>query len=761
MPKIILKTLIAVLLVCGCASAAQEIPHLESLPEVVAEVDRYKITKTELLRELVSMGAAVAVDRLARRMLVEQACEKGGIAVSEDDLDAQLRIEEITLRNEMRLVPGEVNERGFEDLVRARFQMTMQEYRDEVVRIKLLAQKVIGKDLHIGGADLVKFFRFKPYKPQSQYLDTRPPGRRNRILEDLTVEDMLQEQARYHAAHILITPLSPTDMYRGTRLKTHAGERAAVAAELAEKRQKLQQAGIEVEDPELVLGPEWRRARQRAEECLAELKNQRLTWEQAVIKYSQDPHDMHATMDGKRQPSQREQESQKVRRQHVPGDVGWFTRDGPLVEEFYEGAKKLRSTKELTGPVLTQFGYHIIKLIEDVQVPKQKTFEELRPQVQKIYTSWLLQSLTDKWMERLVLEAKIENAGENLRAMLWPPDPARGKETDPDPVVGKINGTPLKRSQVWRELVRSDGPEALDRLINREMALGPLKRLGPDRLEWMGRPPELRQPPEPAMQPLEVTAPEMDLQLTEDRLALDRLNTEAKKADPGAKPKTLDEYVYERFGKGLPEYLRALEAGTIMGKAIRSRADLDESRLLLEYNLAKETYRVPSSFDISHYMLKLNPDISPLERENFLKLVQSLNEDLKDGKISWDDLVAKSDHKESRDVVGRLGTLRQGAGPFPELYDELVKGNWEPRQALPPIMTADAIHIVRLHTRHPDRIPEFAEVRGQVERDYLRGRAAIYLDVWLRSMKSQAAIKRYIFEPETLQIPEQLPLPQK
>jgi len=756
MPKTSFQVLVLTLLACAWlgtvhSRAAQEIPHLESLPDVVAEVGRYKITKTELLIELVSMGAASAVDRLARRMLVEQACEKGGIAVSEDDLDTQLRIEEINLRNEMRLVPGEVNARSFEDLVRVRFQMTMQEYRSEVVRIKLLAQKVIGKDLHMSRADLVKFFHHKPYAKAGTTASAR----------GLTVEDILQPQARYHAAHILITPLSPVDMYRGARLKTHAGERAAVAADRVEKRQKLKRAGIEVEDPELDLGPEWQRARQRAEECLAALKNRRLTWEQAVEKYSQDPHDMRPNVDGKRRPSLREEESLRIRRQHVPGDVGWFTRDGPLVEEFYAGAKNMRGAKELAGPVLTQFGYHIIQLIEDVQIPQQKTFEELSPQVQKIYTSWLLQTLTDTWMERLVKDAHIENSGENLRAMLWPPASASGKEADSDPVVGKVNGTPMKRSHVWRELVRSDGPEALDRLINREMALGPLKQLGPDRLEWMGRPPELRKPPEPPPQPIAVTAQEMDLQLTEDRLALDCLNTQALKADPGTKPKTMDQYVYERFGKGLPEYRRALEAGTIMGKAILSRADLNEARMLLEFNLAQETYRVPSSFDISHYMLKLNHDISPLERENFLKLVQSLNQDLKDERISWAALVAQSDHQESRGVGGHLGTLRQGAGPFPELYEELVKGNWEPRQDIPPIMTADAIHLVRLHTRHPDRIPEFAEVRGQVERDYLRGRAAIYLDVWLRSMKNQAVIQRHVFEPETLQLPEQLPLPQK
>ena len=44
------------------------------------------------------------------------------------------------------------------------------------------------------------------------------------------------------------------------------------------------------------------------------------------------------------------------------GDLGWFT-DGMMVEPFFDAVARL-SAGEVSAPVKTQFGWHVIKLME-------------------------------------------------------------------------------------------------------------------------------------------------------------------------------------------------------------------------------------------------------------------------------------------------------------------------------------------------------------------------------------------------------------
>lgn len=744
-----IRSLSALAAVCACLAgnavfAEDGVPAgLEGVPETVAKVDNIEIKRYELVRELVGSSARGAIDRLIKRQLVEQAAAKAGVKVTSEELDAQLKIEELNLKNEMRLVPGAVNERTFEDLVHSRFQMSLEEYKNSVIRQQLLAEKSVGRSVRPTEADLKRFFQHRPYKDKS-----------------LTVEDVLQPPIRYRAAHILITPLNPVDLFRGGRLKTAAGEKADLAALRAQRKKEwMRDHNVEIKDDlNLDTEPEWQACLKRAQECMSELKAKNMAWEQAVEKYTQDPHDIHPIMDGKRKPSIRE--STKVGGMSLqPGEVGWFTRDGPLVKEFYDGAKDLRVKGDLAGPVRTQFGYHIIKLLEDVDIPPRKTYEELRPQVERIYITWVLQALTDQWLESLVKDAKVEMT----RSLLWYPDPAlQGDKPEADPVVLTVNGEPLKRSEVWRELLRSDGPEALDRLINREMALGPLRRLGPSRLEWEGKPPSSRAPNPPPIKPVEVTTEDVDRELTEERLALDRENEARKKKDAHAASMTLDQYVRENYGQSLKEFMRALEAGVVLGKSVRRQAVVDEARLIFEFYLAQDIYREPVSFYLNQIVLRLKPDADHKTRQDFINMAGDLRKDFIDKRKTWTDIAAlvrdPNDPASGREESMILSEKNE---KYPEIYDELVKQNYEKGQVSEPIVSRFGVHLIQIVRRIPARLPEFVEVRDQVERDYLRGRANLSLDIWLRSMKNQAKVERFLFNQEKLEIPETLPLPKE
>ncbi|HEY0826401.1 MAG TPA: SurA N-terminal domain-containing protein [Ramlibacter sp.] len=96
------------------------------------------------------------------------------------------------------------------------------------------------------------------------------------------------------------------------------------------------------------------KARAKAEELLAQVKKNPASFAEVAKKSSQD-----------------EGSAQRG------GDLDFFTR-GAMVKPFEDAVFAMKEKGEIAGPVESEFGYHIIQLT-DVKVPKQRTFEEMRP----------------------------------------------------------------------------------------------------------------------------------------------------------------------------------------------------------------------------------------------------------------------------------------------------------------------------------------------------------------------------------------------
>ena len=84
------------------------------------------------------------------------------------------------------------------------------------------------------------------------------------------------------------------------------------------------------------------------------------------------------------------------------GDLGWFTKD-EMVPEFADATFKLQKGQYTETPVKTQFGYHVIMLVDRRTAPPP-TMEEARPQV----VALLQRELLDQKVKELRTGAKIE-----------------------------------------------------------------------------------------------------------------------------------------------------------------------------------------------------------------------------------------------------------------------------------------------------------------------------------------------------------------
>ncbi|MCX7803908.1 MAG: peptidylprolyl isomerase, partial [Planctomycetota bacterium] len=166
---------------------------------VVARVDGEPIYMSELLRELVAAHGDEALDRIVARTLVLQEARSAGVTVSGEEIDAQMALDEQRLKAELtgafRDASGTLkgDRATLEDIVRARFNMTLDRYRNEVVRERLLVRRCVLKGVEPTEAQLREFFA--------------------------SYRRLYDTPAQYRASHILISPFGPDDWRKSYSMK--------------------------------------------------------------------------------------------------------------------------------------------------------------------------------------------------------------------------------------------------------------------------------------------------------------------------------------------------------------------------------------------------------------------------------------------------------------------------------------------------------------------------------------------------------------
>jgi peptidyl-prolyl cis-trans isomerase C len=91
------------------------------------------------------------------------------------------------------------------------------------------------------------------------------------------------------------------------------------------------------------------------------------------------------------------------------GDLGYFSKD-QMVPEFSEAAFKLENG-QISDPVKTQFGWHVIK-VEDKRVKPAPKFEEVKPQIE----NFVVRKAQAELVTKLRADAKIERMDKPAKA---------------------------------------------------------------------------------------------------------------------------------------------------------------------------------------------------------------------------------------------------------------------------------------------------------------------------------------------------------
>jgi len=762
--RMLILTLLSVVM-SNAAPAASADP-LADIPEVVAEVNGQKILRTELIRELVGSSGTDALDRLVRRKLVEQAAKAAGVTASDEDIEREFHIDKRDLMEELIRLPwAEKNQGQFpiEEIIRARFRMSVEEYKQNVIRQKLLIQRCVAKD----------------YQPSEEQL--------REVYNNPANYEFFQPPAKFRACHILITPLDPRDFFRGHSYQSSTSQMSQIKNERERRIDLYRDHNVKLENAPSIgdIDPAWRRAREKAEKVLADINARVITWDQALRQHTQDPHDQewYDAKERRKQPPWR----QMLKPPLPPGDVGYFHANGPLVKEFYEAAKKLKAVGDIGGPIRTEYGYHLIKLTE-IQKQQELTFEQCRPRIERLSLEKYIEVRSTTWIAVLVDAAELKTR----RSSLWPPLPSAGIALDPggnlpdagveaDPIVGTVNGEALKRSEVWRDLIQSDGDEGLKRLMNREIIITMLKEMGLERMEWECAHPHLRPRRPPQMKPINTVRIKdepvpidvaIDFKLNEDRLSVDSDNKErAAKKEPEL---SFREYIFQRYGQTEKDYRRAIEAGLILTESIRKRIPTDEQTLQLFFALTRDAYAEPDWFEVSHILIVPEGGMKNADKNALLKAVTNAEQVRRTYALApdqWNQLVSlySNDSAENKARGGSLGACYYDdrSTNIPDgqaLHLAIVEQRLQPQvgMASTPIKTSRGFHIVKIDKVHRSRAPEFDELKTRLQRDYINERAKMYTDVWLRALKrtltKQAAVKNHLYpEPDTAEIEDGLP----
>jgi peptidyl-prolyl cis-trans isomerase C len=244
---------------------------------------------------------------------------------------------------------------------------------DQIIAYRLLLQesqvrRVAVADAEVDGRIEEIRKQFPSEEAFTQTLEQRSitlAALRDDARRGMQIDKMVQAEVRDKVA---VSPAQVTEFYQKNPSQFHQGERVRASHILIRTPQNADAAAKE-------------QARTRAADLLKDVKAGK-DFAALAKEHSQDPG---SAVGG--------------------GDLGFFER-GQMVGPFEEAAFGLQAA-QVSDLVETQFGYHIIKVVER-QPSRTVALEEVRPQIQQFLEGQNREQQTQAFVEALKAKGKVE-----------------------------------------------------------------------------------------------------------------------------------------------------------------------------------------------------------------------------------------------------------------------------------------------------------------------------------------------------------------
>jgi peptidyl-prolyl cis-trans isomerase D len=327
------------------------------------EVERLRQQMPNLDPKLLDSPAAryATLERLVRDRVLAAAADKSKLSTSDQRLARELQSNEMIAS--LRGPDGKLDMARYRQLVGA--QGMTPEMFEASVRADIAARQVLAG---VGGTSFatpaqaaisINAYFEKREVQVARFASADYVARVNPTDADLeafykTNTAMFQapEQASIEYLVLDLETVKKTVTVNEQDLKTYYDQNASRLGGQEERRA----SHILVAVPKGAPAAEREKAQAKATELLAAVKKAPDSFADVAKKNSQDPG---SAANG--------------------GDLDFFAR-GAMTKAFEEAAFALKKG-DISGLVETEFGYHIIKLT-DIKSPKQKTFEEMRPELE-------------------------------------------------------------------------------------------------------------------------------------------------------------------------------------------------------------------------------------------------------------------------------------------------------------------------------------------------------------------------------------------
>ncbi len=373
------------------------------------------------------------------------------------------------------------------------------------------------------------------------------------------------------------------------------------------------------------------------------------------------------------------------------GDLGWFTW-GAMVDNFQEAAFRMKAG-EISAPVKTDYGYHIIKVVDRRAVERRPTYAESKEQIRNL--------IIERRKRTLMLDYTNE-----LRKKF----PVTIEKPTCDFVLNKLKflypdtiGTrPRWRNNIdIAQLDKEEKDLVLGRYTGGQLTLG-------EYLTNLRRVPPNRQPDFDKYDSLS----EMVFQMSFMNILIQEAKSEGLENSAEYKDK-------------LSKFKELAMADVMRTDTIPAGAEINEGELQQYYDANPQDFTSPLRFHL--YEIQVADSGMAIKYRSTIRTEQQFmdvaaRETLRPGK---------------RQVSGDLGVLDRNQSP--ELFDAVV--NLGPGQIAGPIRAAGKFSVVYVKERLESELQPFDYVKGRIVELVTKAKGDSLYGVWIADMRKRIPVE--------------------